>query len=121
MGWSSKSAVLDLIAKLVDGGGSAGARGARNTASLSKRDGKKAWLCRCKDCPAAAAGRANFGHRDSCFGCERPKGRALNPLSGNVLSTEHVQPQGKNQQPPAGSPPSKRALKRARAASSKVA
>ena len=42
-------------------------------------DGKAAWRCRFSDCPFGTACRINFGHRDTCKGCSRPKQHAMNP------------------------------------------
>ena len=43
-------------------------------ARASTADPKQsAWLCKYKDCPTACKGKANFAHRITCFGCERPK------------------------------------------------
>ena len=42
-------------------------------------DAKPAWRCRFSDCPFAKACRINFGHRDTCKGCSRPKQHAMNP------------------------------------------
>jgi hypothetical protein len=60
--------------------------------SAGKPAYSKGWVCRCKDCDWAVAGRFNFIERTACHGCKRPKAQAQNPPRGNstVASTGPV-------------------------------
>ena len=44
------------------------------------------WLCVCADCDFATARKANYAHRESCYGCCRPKAQALSPPAAVRLS-----------------------------------